>query len=64
MLALSVVSILFPNHPVMLETVLYALGGLFEFIIGGWLLLKGVDVRQWASYASAEQSTLVATTLS
>lgn len=64
MLALSVVSILFPDHPVMLETVLYGLGGLFEFIIGGWLLVKGIDVRQWASYAADEQATLEATTSS
>jgi hypothetical protein len=46
MLILSLVSILFPNHPVMIETVLYTLGGFFELIFGFWLLFKGVKVQQ------------------
>jgi len=46
MLILSLVSILFPNHPVMIETVLYTLGGFFELIFGLWLLFKGVNVQQ------------------
>lgn len=41
MLILSFVSILLPNHPVMIEYVLYALGGVFEVIFGFWLLFRG-----------------------
>jgi hypothetical protein len=43
-LLLSVVSILAPQSPVMLEIVLYAFGGAFELIFGVWLVLKGIDV--------------------
>jgi hypothetical protein len=46
MLMLSFVSILLPNHPAMIETVLYALGTLFELMFGFWLLFKGVNVQQ------------------
>jgi hypothetical protein len=56
MLFLGLVSILFPNHPLMLETVLYSAGGLFEFAFGLWLVLKGVDLQQWDNYAPATQS--------
>jgi hypothetical protein len=44
MLTLAVVSIVFPEHPVVLETVLYGLGGVFELLFGAWLLFKGVDL--------------------
>lgn len=50
MLILSFVSILIPNHPVMIETVLYALGGGFELIFGFWLLVKGVNLQQWDNH--------------
>jgi hypothetical protein len=53
MLILSFVSILFPNHPAMIEIVLYAPGGLFEIIFGFWLLFKGVNIRQWNKHTSA-----------
>ncbi len=53
MVMLGLVSILFPDHPVMIETVLYSLGGLFELIFGFWLLVKGVDVQQWEDHAPA-----------
>lgn len=43
MLVLALVSILIPDHPMMLETVLYSAGGAFELIFGLWLLLKGVE---------------------
>ena len=46
MLILAFISILLPNHPAMIEVVLYALGGLFELIFGFWLLIKGVNVQQ------------------
>ncbi len=52
MLILSFVSILLPNHPAMIETVLYALGGFFELIFGFWLLFKGVNVQQGDDRAS------------
>jgi len=44
MLILALISILFPDHPVIIETVLYASGGLFELIFGLWLLFKGVNI--------------------
>jgi hypothetical protein len=55
MLVLSLVSMIFPNHPVVFEIVLYSLGGLFELVIGFWLLFKGVDTQQWESYVSGAQ---------
>jgi len=48
---LALVSILFPNHPLMLETVLYSVGGTFELVLGLWLVFKGVDLEQWGKYA-------------
>ena len=51
MLVLALVSILFPSHPVMLEHVLYGVGGTFELVFGLWLLFKGVDLQQWDNYA-------------
>ena len=47
MLSLALVSILFPNHPLMLEHVLYGVGALFELVFGLWLVFKGVDLQQW-----------------
>ena len=47
MLIFSFVNILFPNLPEMISIVLYTPGGLFELIIGFWLLIKGVNVEQW-----------------
>ncbi len=40
MLLLAFVSILFPQHPVLMETILYSAGALFEVIFGLWLLFK------------------------
>jgi hypothetical protein len=51
MLFLGLVSILFPNHPLMLEVVLYGVGGSFELVLGLWLVFKGVDLQQWEKYA-------------
>ena len=42
MLGLAVLSLLVPDHPAMIETVLYGLGTGFELVFGGWLLIKGV----------------------
>jgi hypothetical protein len=53
MLILSFVSILLPDHPAMIEIVLYALGTFFELIFGFWLLFKGVNVQQWDNRAPA-----------
>lgn len=53
MLILSLVSILFPNHPAIIEIVLYALGGSFELVFGFWLLLKGINVQQGDNHALA-----------
>jgi hypothetical protein len=46
MLLLAFISILLPNHPAMIETVLYGLGTVFELIFGFWLLFKGVNIEQ------------------
>lgn len=45
MLVLALVSILIPDHPLMLETILYAAGGAFELVFGFWLLVKGIEVE-------------------
>lgn len=44
MLLLSLVSLLTPVDE-STKMLFYAPGGLFELILGGWLLLKGVDVK-------------------
>lgn len=46
MLILSLISILFPNHPQIIETILYSLGGLFEVVFGFWLLFKGIKISE------------------
>jgi hypothetical protein len=46
MLILAFVSILLPNHPAIIEIVLYTLGAFFELIFGFWLLFKGINVQQ------------------
>lgn len=51
MLLLALISILFPSHPLMLEHVLYGVGGSFELVFGLWLVFKGVDLQQWDQYA-------------
>jgi len=51
MLSLALVSILFPNHPAMLEFVLYGAGELFELTLGFWLVFKGIDLQQWEKHA-------------
>lgn len=43
MLVLALISILMPDHPLTLETILYFAGGAFELSFGLWLLVKGVD---------------------
>ena len=43
MLVLALINILLPNRPGMIETILFAMGALFELIIGFWLLFKGVN---------------------
>ncbi|MDH3199445.1 MAG: DUF4386 domain-containing protein [Myxococcales bacterium] len=55
-LLLALVSILFPSHPLMLETVLYSVGALFELVFGLWLVFKGIDLKRWESYARAHAS--------
>jgi len=51
MLVLALVSILFPNHPLMLEYVFYGVGELFELVLGAWLVFKGIDLQQWEKHA-------------
>jgi len=51
MLFLGLVSILFPNHPLMLAHVLYGAGELFELTFGFWLVFKGIDLAQWEKHA-------------
>ena len=45
MLLLSLISILFPDVPGIIEIVLYGAGTLFELTIGLWLVIKGVNVQ-------------------
>jgi hypothetical protein len=47
MLSLGFVSLVWRDHPSMLEMILYGPGALFELTIGGWLLVKGVDEEEW-----------------
>jgi hypothetical protein len=46
MLTLALVSILSPSLPESVKMIFYAPGGLFEIIIGIWLLIKGVNVEK------------------
>jgi hypothetical protein len=46
MLTLALVSILSPSLPESVKMIFYAPGGLFEVIIGLWLLIKGVNVEK------------------
>lgn len=46
MLILSLISILFPEYPVIIEIILYGLGTLFELTIGFWLLIKGINLTR------------------
>ena len=55
MLFLGIVSILFPSHPPMLETILYGAGSAFELTFGLWLLFKGIDLERWRAYAAPAQ---------
>ena len=45
MLTLALVSILLPSLPESVKMIFYAPGGLFEIIIGIWLLTKGVNIQ-------------------
>ena len=53
MLALGIVSIVVPGHPVAVDIVLYAFGTAFEVVFGGWLAFKGVHVAAASSVAGA-----------
>lgn len=44
MLIVSIVSILSPDFPNNMKLLFYAPGGVFEIIIGLWLLIKGIDI--------------------
>ena len=46
MFVLAAVSILVPGIPESTKMIFYAPGGLFEIIIGLWLLSKGINVEQ------------------
>ena len=46
MLILSLISILIPGLPPLIEIVLFGLGTLFELTIGFWLLFKGINVQK------------------
>lgn len=47
MLVLGLASILWPDLPDAVRTALYVPGGLCEVVLGLWLIVKGVDDRQW-----------------
>jgi hypothetical protein len=42
MLILSLIGILLPDHPDLIEIILYGLGTMFELTIGFWFLFKGI----------------------
>ena len=44
-LVFALTGILKPQSPVILETILFALGGTFEMVFGFWLVFKGVDLH-------------------
>jgi hypothetical protein len=51
MLILALASILTPDFPESVKMIFFAPGGLFEILIGFWLLIKGVNVEQWKKRA-------------
>ena len=54
MVGLALLSITIPDHPVTIESVLYALGGSFELVIGLWLLVKGANVLRLSPHGPTE----------
>ena len=46
MLILSLINILVPEFPKIIELIVFGVGTLFELSIGFWLLIKGVDFQQ------------------
>ena len=46
MLFLSLISILFPEHPGIIELICYGLGALFELTFGFWLFIKGIYIKK------------------
>jgi hypothetical protein len=52
MLILAMTSILVPNLSETIKMFFYAPGGLFEIIIGLWLLVKGINVEYWTAFDS------------
>ncbi len=48
MFVLALVSLLWPQHPRLLESILYGSGALCELTLGAWLLLRGVDLERWS----------------
>ncbi len=53
MLALAVLSISWPEHPPMVETILYGAGTLFELALGLWLLIRAIDRDRWQARVTA-----------
>lgn len=52
MLVLAMTSILVPNLSETIKMAFYATGGLFEILIGFWLMIKGVNVEFWDKHTS------------
>ena len=52
MLILAMTSILVRNLSETIKMAFYAPGGLFEIVIGLWLLFKGINVEYWDKYDS------------
>lgn len=46
MLALSLISLLYPDLPGIIEIILYGAGTLFELNIGFWFLIKGIETQK------------------
>lgn len=46
MLILSLIGILLPDYPDLIEFILYGLGTMFELTIGSWFLFKGISFQK------------------
>jgi hypothetical protein len=52
MLILAATRILFPNLSETIKMAFYASGGLFEILIGFWLMIKGINGEYWDNHTS------------
>lgn len=58
MLFISFASILLPSVPESTKMIFYAPGGLFEILVGLWLLIKGINIEQWKILAGEKSENI------